>query len=239
MDAPDPSGDGPPTARLRSLLHLRATERDGEEVRFHGDPLVPRSVLTSELSTVFRDAGYEARVVDGRDVGEVTVVAEYTAAGRAETTETTLSYSPAPTTDVTVTGIDVSRNGGVVTISGDAANVGSADASSVVMRVVPADGVTPVGPNKEYFVGAVESSQFSTFQLTANVSSGASEVPVRIEYTVDGERLSRVVEVDVSDAAGSGDGQSDTSAPGFSLLLGGVAVVIAVALAGAYRRFTG
>ena len=185
----------------------------------------------------------ESRVgtLDGSAIpaGEVTVVAEYTAAGRAETTETTLSYSPAPTTDVTVTGIDVSRNGGVVTISGDAANVGSADASSVVMRVVPADGVTPVGPNKEYFVGAVESSQFSTFQLTANVSSGASEVPVRIEYTVDGERLSRVVEVDVSDAAGSGDGQSDTSAPGFSLLLGGVAVVIAVALAGAYRRFMG
>ena len=76
MDPRDPSGDSPPTARLRSLLHLRATERDGDEVRFHGDPLVPRSVLTSELSTAFRDAGYEFRVVDGRDVGEVTVVAE-------------------------------------------------------------------------------------------------------------------------------------------------------------------
>ncbi len=76
MDRRDQSADGLPTARLRSLLYLRATERDGEEVRFHGDPLVPRSVLTEELSATFRDAGYEFRVVDGRDVGEVTVVAE-------------------------------------------------------------------------------------------------------------------------------------------------------------------
>jgi membrane-associated protease RseP (regulator of RpoE activity) len=76
MDARDPSGDDPPTARLRSLLHLRRTEHDGDEVRFHGDPLVPRSVLRSELSASFRDAGYEIDVVDGRDVGEVTVVAE-------------------------------------------------------------------------------------------------------------------------------------------------------------------
>ncbi|MEF8819825.1 MAG: site-2 protease family protein [Haloferacaceae archaeon] len=76
MDRRDQSADGPPTARLRSLLYLRATERDGDEVRYHGDPLVPRSVLTEELSATFRDAGYEFRVVDGRDVGEVTVVAE-------------------------------------------------------------------------------------------------------------------------------------------------------------------
>ncbi|MFB6168296.1 MAG: site-2 protease family protein [Haloferacaceae archaeon] len=76
MPQRDPSGDGPPTARLRSLLHLRATEREGDEFRYHGDPLVPRSVLSSELSAAFRDAGYDLRVVDGRDVGEVTVVAE-------------------------------------------------------------------------------------------------------------------------------------------------------------------
>jgi membrane-associated protease RseP (regulator of RpoE activity) len=75
MDARDPSGDGPPTARLRSLLHLRATDRDGDERRYHGDPLVPRSVLVGELREPFREAGYELRVVDGRDVGEVTVVA--------------------------------------------------------------------------------------------------------------------------------------------------------------------
>ncbi|ESS05639.1 MAG: putative membrane-associated Zn-dependent proteases 1 [uncultured archaeon A07HB70] len=81
MDLRDPSADGPPTARLRSLLHLRAIERDGDERRYHGDPLVPRSVLTQELDAAFREAGYECRVVDGRDAGEVTVVAEPTSPG--------------------------------------------------------------------------------------------------------------------------------------------------------------
>ena len=178
--------------------------------------------------------------LDGSDVpaGEVTVVAEYTAAGEDETTRTTLSYAPAPATELTLTGIDTSRAGGVVTIDGDAANVGSTDASSVVLSVVPSDGVTPVNPNKEYFVGAVESSEFSTFELTANVSASVSEVPVRIEYTVDGERLSKVVQVDVSDAGpGNSDG-SNTSAPGFSFVSAGLALVVGALLAGAYRRYS-
>jgi hypothetical protein len=174
--------------------------------------------------------------------GEVTVVAEYTAAGETATSETTLSYAPAPTTDMTVTGVDTSRSGGVVTISGDAANVGSLDASSVVMRVVASEGVTPVNPNKEYFVGPVDSSEFATFQLTANVSASVTEVPVRIEYTVDGERLSRVVELDVSDAAAPAGGQGGAGG-GASLLLGALVVVLAVALGVAltiaYRRYRG
>ena len=185
--------------------------------------------------------GSRVGTLDGSDIpaGEVTVVAEYTAAGREETTETTLSYSPAPATDMTLTGVDTTRSGDVVTVSGDAANVGNLDASSVVVSVVPGEGVTPVNPNKEYFVGAVESSEFATFQLTANVSSSVAPLPIRIEYTVDGERLSRVAEVDVSDTAASGNGQSNSSGPGFSLLLGALGVFLAVALAGAYRRYTG
>ncbi|MFC6736778.1 hypothetical protein ACFQEQ_11090, partial [Halolamina salina] len=147
----------------------------------------------------------------------------------------------APSTGVTVTGVDASRSGGVVTISGDAANVGSLDASSVVMRVVASEGVTPVNPNKEYFVGAVDSSEFATFQLTANVSASVTAVPVRIEYTVDGERLSRVVELDVSDAAPSSGGQGGSGGSGLSLLLGALVVLLAVALGVAltiaYRRY--
>jgi len=177
--------------------------------------------------------------LDGSEIqaGEVTVVAAYTAAGQQETTRTTLSYSPAPATNVTVTGIDTSRSGGVVTIEGDAANVGSADASSVVLSVVPTDGVTPVNPNKQYFVGSVESSEFSTFQLSANVSSSVTEVPIRIEYTVDGERLSRVVDVDVRDSGASSDGQSSSNSPGFSLVTVGLALALIAALAGVRSRF--
>jgi membrane-associated protease RseP (regulator of RpoE activity) len=76
MDRPDQLVDGPPVRRLRSLLHLRETDRDGERIRFHGDPLVPRRVLLDELWPPFREAGYEVRLVESERHGEVTVVAE-------------------------------------------------------------------------------------------------------------------------------------------------------------------
>jgi hypothetical protein len=227
------------TANGSSVIRTTLSEFGNVELR----DVQLRAVVDGETITRTRIADVpagERRVgtLDGSDVpaGEVTVVAEYTAAGQQETTRTTLSYSPAPTTELTVTGIDVSRTGGVVTIDGDAANVGSSDASSVVLSVVPAEGVTPVTPNKEYFVGAVESSEFSTFELTANVSDSVTAVPVRIDYTVDGERLSRVVEVDVSDAAPA-DGQSSSSGPGFSLVTVGLALALVAGLVAARSRF--
>jgi membrane-associated protease RseP (regulator of RpoE activity) len=81
MGRSDSLADGPPGRRLRSLVHLRATERDGDRVRFHGDPLVPRQVLREELRPVFREAGYGVRLRDGERPGEVTVVADPATAG--------------------------------------------------------------------------------------------------------------------------------------------------------------
>ena len=228
------------TANGSSVIRATLSEFGNVELR----DVQLRAVVDGETVTRTRLADVpagESRVgtLDGSDVpaGEVTIVAQYTAAGQQETTRTTLSYSPAPTTELTITGIDASRSGGVVTIDGDAANVGSTDATSVVVSVVPADGVTPVNPSKEYFVGTVESSEFSTFELTANVSASVTAVPVRIDYTVDGERLSRVVSVDVSDAGASADGESNSSAPGFSLVTVGLALALVAALVGARSRF--
>ncbi|GAB7011855.1 hypothetical protein JCM18549_01260 [Halolamina salina] len=232
------------TANGSSVVRATLSEFGNVELR----DVQLRAVVDGETVTRTRLAdvpagGSRVATLDGSAIpaGEVTIVAEYTAAGETATSETTISYAPAPSTGVTVTGVDASRSGGVVTISGDAANVGSLDASSVVMRVVASEGVTPVNPNKEYFVGAVDSSEFATFQLTANVSASVTAVPVRIEYTVDGERLSRVVELDVSDAAPSSGGQGGSGGSGLSLLLGALVVLLAVALGVAltiaYRRY--
>jgi len=233
------------TANGSSVVRATLSEFGNVELR----DVQLRAVVDGETVTRTRLADVpagESRIatLDGDAIppGEVTVIAEYTAAGETATSETTLSYTPAPNTGVTVTGVDASRSGGVVTISGDAANVGSLDATSVVMSVVAADGVTPVNPNKEYFVGTVDSSEFATFQLTANVSASVTAVPVRIEYTVDGERLSRVVELDVSDVAPPAGGQGGGDS-GSSLLLGALVVLLAVALGVAltiaYRRYRG
>jgi len=159
--------------------------------------------------TLVPDVGAEETrtvTLDGDDVpaGEVTVVAQYTAAGEEQTAETTVDYSPLEQSNVTLTGVEVTRQGSTLTLDGDASNIGSADASSVLVSVVESEGVAPAAPNGEYFVGGVESSEFATFELTASAGANASvdSVPVRISYSAAGERVDRIVAVDVSDASG-------------------------------------
>ncbi|ESP88021.1 hypothetical protein [Candidatus Halobonum tyrrellensis] len=207
------------------------------------------------------EEGTRTATLDGNDIpaGEVTVRAEYTAAGDRQSTETTLDYSPSETANVTLTGVEVSGFGSSLSLSGDVANLGTADADSVLLSVPNRDGVSPTSPNGEYFVGTIESSEFATFELSASTSANATNVdslPVRISYTADGERLSRVVSVDVSGGAAvagagaGGPGESGAAAGpaaasgsegsggsgGLPLLpIGVVLVVVAVVGFGVYR----
>lgn len=177
--------------------------------------------------------------LDGHQIpaGDVTIVARYTAAGESRTTQTTLQYSPASASDITLTGIDVARDGSTLTLSGDVANVGTADARSVLVSIPEVNGVTPINPSKEYFVGAIDSSEFATFELTANVSADVDEVPVRIEYTVAGERLSRVVTADISDATGEPNNGNQSRSSGPSVVGIGLAGVVMLALIGGVYRW--
>lgn len=168
--------------------------------------------------------GAQTVSLDGGNLpaGELVVEAAYTAAGEQRTTRVSIDYSPAPTSRLVLTGVEVTRDGGVLTLSGDAANVGSADARSVVISVVPADGVVPVSPKKEYFVGAVDASEFATFEVTANASASVDTIPVRIEYTVGGERIDEIVGVDISGARDTAAG--DERSGGNPLVLVGIAI---------------
>ncbi|MFB6304423.1 MAG: site-2 protease family protein [Haloferacaceae archaeon] len=76
MSASKSATDGPPTERLRSLFHLRETRREGDRIRYYGEPLVPRRVLVEELAPAFREAGYELSVTAGRRADEVVVTVE-------------------------------------------------------------------------------------------------------------------------------------------------------------------
>lgn len=158
--------------------------------------------------------GTQTVSLDGDDLptGELVVEAAYTAAGERRTSQVPLDFSPAPTSRLVLTGVDVTRTGDVLTLSGDAANIGSADARSVVISVVPTDGVVPVAPKKEYFVGAVDASEFATFEVTANASTSVDIVPVRIEYTAGGERITEVIEIDVSDVQDTTAGDDRSAA---------------------------
>jgi membrane-associated protease RseP (regulator of RpoE activity) len=55
------SDDVPRPEALDAWFHLTAIQRDGEQIRYHGESLVPRSRLARELTPAFEEAGYEIR----------------------------------------------------------------------------------------------------------------------------------------------------------------------------------
>ncbi|GAA0313133.1 hypothetical protein [Halarchaeum salinum] len=184
---------------------------------------------------------------DGTDIpsGNVSLVAHYTAADERTSTNTSLRYTPQNAGNMAITGLDVSGSAGSYTISGDASNLGSADAGSVVVSVVDASGISETN---SYYVGEVETSEFATFEVSASVSGDVESIPVQLEYSANGERHSTIVDVDVSgtNAVSASESTSQNTGgrsgpPGESsggppfLLIGGGVVVVLVAAVLVYR----
>jgi len=67
--------DGPPLDALEAVFYVRDTDRDGDRLRYYGEPLVPRSSLADELQEPFRHAGYRIDLEAGREPYETVVVA--------------------------------------------------------------------------------------------------------------------------------------------------------------------
>ena len=148
--------------------------------------------------------------------------------------------------DVRLTSTSVTgRN--TITVEGDAANIGGTDVESVLVSIPETDAVSPRPPNGEYYVGGIETSEFGTFELTADVVSGAESVPVNITYITTGadrddERITKSQQIPISEAATSAQqaGQpqaaateSPPSGGGPPLaLLGGVGILIVVGILG-------
>ena len=184
------------------------------------------------------------------DADAVEFTATYTAAG--DTHNTSLAVDVDEETrvpgEIRLTAIEASQAGSGVTIQGDAANLGSTDVDSVLVRVGDADDVRPAPPSGEYFVGAVEASEFATFELTAQADGNVSSVPVEIAYIVDNERVTTTQRVDLTaggpgspnvgaapGGAASGDGPSGPGSDGsggLPLRLVGGAVVVASIVGG-------
>lgn len=158
---------------------------------------------------------------EGVDAESVVFTANYTAASGNHTTS--LSVDPNEGAQVPgrvrLTGIEVSRTGPGVRIQGDAANLGGTDADSVLVRVGDAEGISPMRPSGEYFVGGVEASEFATFELTAQTES-VSSVPIEIAYIVDNERVTTTQQVDLA-AAGASAASGADGAPGDTPASGG------------------
>ncbi|MFA1612204.1 hypothetical protein [Halobellus rubicundus] len=210
-----------------------------------------------ERNFVF-DLGPEASrstVFDTDDVAaeRMTVTARYAAAGESHTTTLDVDLDEAAPVlgEIRLTGVEATQTGGGLRIEGDAANLGTTDAESVLVRIPDTETVSPTAPAGEYFVGAVEGSEFATFELTASTPPNASvsSVPVEITYIVDNERVTTTqrLQIDPAPAMGFGAGQAPggggpgggpsggSGGPPLTLIGGAVAVLVVVGGIALYR----
>jgi len=116
----------------------------------------------------------------------VSAAYESGSAQRRVNTTTTLRSAPG---SIDLTGLDVTRESGVLQITGSTSNVGAMTVRSVVVRVLPGENVEPAAPNRDFFVGEVPGSDFSSFDLTARASGNVTSIPLEVSYLVDGTRV--------------------------------------------------
>jgi len=163
--------------------------------------------------------------------GEIEVAVTYQLDREERRSTTTYDHRPA-TAAITVTGVDVERDGSRLNVSGNAGNTGDAPVTGVVVAVGDAEGVRPTYPQRTYFVGTVDGSEFAPFELTANVTGNASMVPVEVTYRVDGQERTDRVELPVEPASDDGDEGGVAGLPplavgaGIAVALGVGAVVL-------------
>ncbi|AUV82660.1 hypothetical protein C2R22_14260 [Salinigranum rubrum] len=168
-------------------------------------------------------------VTDLAAVGpELTVRAAYEVAGeRHEATRTVRGvFVPGR---IELTGIEVTQTeAGSVRVTGTASNVGTTDVQAVTVSVRAGDAVGPVDPGAEYFVGAVDASDFASFTLNAQVDAGnETTIPLEVRYLVDGDERTRTVEATYDPPE-----TPERRGSGFPLV--GVGVVLALVVAGAF-----
>ncbi len=139
--------------------------------------------------------------VSGVPPGEGEGVVIYEVGETEQTLTQPLTFDSEPEAEIVLTGVEILQSGNTLTLRGDASNVGESDAGGVLVSVVPNKGITPISPSKKYFVGGVDGSEFGTFELTAQTTGNVSSIPVSVEYTDDGDRVSQIVDLDLASSS--------------------------------------
>ncbi|MDB2287072.1 hypothetical protein PM038_17790 [Halorubrum ezzemoulense] len=219
---------------LTELHQFGNVELEDVQIRAVNDG---RTFVRVPISNVPGEGSRNA-TLDDNDIpaGNITIVATFTAGTDRQTIQQSLrysKYSPAPTSAIALTDVGITRSGGTLIINGEAANVGTAQVNSVLISAANTDGVTPVGPTKEYFIDNIDSNEFEMFEATVNASSNLDQIPIQVEYTINGQRVSSTLPVDI----GTIESQSDSNQEGGSPLLaiGLLMIVVVGAGIGVYR----
>ncbi len=128
------------------------------------------------------------------------------------------------------TGIETEIKGNKYTISGDLNNFGITDAKNVMISVDDIEGIQPLQPYANYFIGTLEADDFSSFELNARITSAnISSVPVLIEFR-DPDNAYTAIYQEIS--LESGTIHSNTDDENNSTELWVIAGIVAIAIVG-------
>ena len=207
-----------------------------------GDRTLPRrfvgTLVPGESATVTVS-------LDGVDAATVETEARYSVADRNGSAVGAFDYRP-PVGEIRVTDVDLSvTEDGRLLVTGNAGNVGDGDVTGVVVTVGSNEHVSPAYPQRDYFVGTVEGSEFAPFELTADVdAANATEIPISLTYRTTGETVTENVTLpyDRSLAPESrGNGSASLFPGGLAGVAAGATVGLALLVPAVYlvRRRTG
>jgi hypothetical protein len=131
---------------------------------------------------------------------------------------------------VQLTDVDAVAEGDSLELSATASNVGSERVESVIVSLPDSADVS----GREYFVGGIDGSDFSSFTISTTVDRNVTSVPVEVTYVVDGVQKTVTTEVAVEQTALR---QASESSDGGSVPLIPIAVVgvLVIVLGVAYR----
>lgn len=126
--------------------------------------------------------------------------------------------------------LEVENAGNVYSITGDINNFGTTDAKNVMISVMATDNVTPVQPYEKYFVGTLESDDFSSFELSASTQgNNVDEIPLLIEFRNKNNAYAYIKE-NISVQKRTVPVSSDSG--GMSFIMIGLVAVVCIAVIG-------
>ncbi|MDY0386157.1 MAG: hypothetical protein RBT65_03310 [Methanolobus sp.] len=136
------------------------------------------------------------------------------------------------------TGIEIEKTSNKYTISGDLNNFGITDAKNVMVSIEDVEDVEPVQPYANYFIGTLEADDFSSFDLSARITSGnISAIPILIEFR-DPDNAYTAISQEISMESGNNysNSEDEGSSLGTWLIAGLIAIGIVAVIGYSWKK---
>jgi len=169
----------------------------------------------------------------------IPLTVQYRVDGQQVTRDLSVEHRPSSAGNVDLTGLRIEQAGDRLTVRGSTSNLGTTNASSVVVSVGDGAAVAPAQSESSYFVGTIQRSDFKSFQVDARLTTDTNEtidVPVQVSYRINGQRVTQTITVPYTPQQQVATDQPQRSAGLPLTLIGGALVVLVVAVLG-FRRY--